>query len=146
MFCNSQCSHNPVDKCSIDCNDPFPGSFRALVDFWSSGFKQFCPWLILYDGSLHHLYNNDCAWVFFVSLDPRAKILCGRAFALTGQVSLIDNLISNNNSVQDFGSGRSDFGSYGFSGTPAPVPEPVTMLFLVPGLIGIVGIRRRFRK
>lgn len=34
-----------------------------------------------------------------VSLDPRAEILCGRAFALTGQVSLIDNLISNNNSV-----------------------------------------------
>ena len=55
-----------------------------------------------------------------VILDPRAEILCGRAFALTGSVTLIDNLISNNNTAQDFGSGRSDFGSYGFSGGGAP--------------------------
>jgi hypothetical protein len=51
-----------------------------------------------------------------VSLNPRAEILCGRAFALTGAVTLVDNLISNNNTLEDFGSGRPDFGSYGFSG------------------------------
>ena len=39
------------------------------------------------------------------------------------------NRISNNNTAQDFGTGRSDFGSYGFSGGP-PVPVPPTLLLL----------------
>lgn len=82
-----------------------------------------------------------------VSLDPRAEILCGRAFALTGAVTLIDNLISNNCIAEDFGSGRSDFGSYGFSGgSAAPVPEPSTMLLLGSGLVGLVAYRKRFKK
>ncbi|MGD0821760.1 MAG: ice-binding family protein [Desulfomonilia bacterium] len=81
-----------------------------------------------------------------VSLDPRAQILCGRAIALTGAVSLIDNLISNNNTAQNFGSGRSDFGSYGFSGSAAPVPEPSTMLLLGSGLLGLVSLGKRFKK
>jgi hypothetical protein len=51
-----------------------------------------------------------------VTLDPTARILCGRAFGLTGAVTLTDNIISNDNSAEDFGSGRGDFGSYGFSG------------------------------
>jgi len=85
-----------------------------------------------------------------VILDPRAEILCGRAFALTGSVTLIDNFISNNNTLEDFGSGRSDFGSYGFSGgngSTAPIPEPATMLLLGSGLVGLAGFaRRKFKK
>ncbi len=82
-----------------------------------------------------------------VSLDPRAEIVCGRAFALTGAVSLTDNLISNNNTKENFGSGLSDFGSYGFSGGPATsVPEPATMLLLGSGLAGLVALRKRFNK
>jgi len=82
-----------------------------------------------------------------VTLDPRAEIVCGRAFALTGAVSLTDNLISNNNTKENFGSGRSDFGSYGFSGGPATsVPEPATMLLLGSGLAGLVALRKRFNK
>ncbi|MBI5091827.1 MAG: PEP-CTERM sorting domain-containing protein [Candidatus Hydrogenedentes bacterium] len=82
-----------------------------------------------------------------MSLDPRAEILCGRAFALTGAVTLIDNLVTNNNTAEDFGSGRSDFGSYGFSGGSASVvPEPATMLILGSGLAGLVALRKRFRK
>ncbi|MBE3040675.1 MAG: DUF3494 domain-containing protein [Chloroflexi bacterium] len=85
-----------------------------------------------------------------VSLDPRAEILCGRAFALTGSVTLIDNLISNNNSAEDFDSGRSDFGSYGFSGGPVGggvIPEPITLSGLVLGVGSLCGyVRRRARR
>ena len=79
-----------------------------------------------------------------VTLDPTAEILCGRAFALTGSVTLIDNLISNNNTAEDFGSGRSDFGSYGFSGGAVPIPP--TILLLGSGLAGLVAFRKRFKK
>jgi hypothetical protein len=84
-----------------------------------------------------------------VTLDPTADILCGRAIALTGAVSLTDNLISNNNTARDFseitGIVRSDFGSYGFSGgsgsTPV-VPVPGAILLGSIG-VSIVGWLRR---
>jgi type VI secretion system secreted protein VgrG len=76
-----------------------------------------------------------------VGLDPRAEILCGRAFALTGAVTLTDNLISNNNTAEDFGSGRSDFGSYGFSGGVVPAPGAIVLGMLGLGLVGWVKRR-----
>ncbi len=81
-----------------------------------------------------------------VTLNATAEILCGRAFALTGSVTLIDNLISNNNTAEDFDSGRSDYGSYGFSGGPSQVPAPATMLLLGSGLAGLAAFRKRFKK
>jgi hypothetical protein len=52
-----------------------------------------------------------------VSLDPSATILCGRAIAETGAVTMIGNTISNNCSGKgSLGSGVNDQKSVGFSG------------------------------
>ncbi|HIJ86766.1 MAG TPA: DUF3494 domain-containing protein [Desulfuromonadales bacterium] len=98
-----------------------------------------------------------------VGLDPTAQILCGRAVALTGAVTMTDNRISNSsaqgtgNGCSDFSSNdldSKDFGSDGLSGggggsvsdggTSAPVPEPGTMMLLGSGLLGLViYVKRR---
>jgi type VI secretion system secreted protein VgrG len=60
-----------------------------------------------------------------IALNTTADILCGRAIALNGAVTMDTNRISNNNTARNSRSGRPDFGSYGFSGGGAPVrPGP----------------------
>jgi type VI secretion system secreted protein VgrG len=78
-----------------------------------------------------------------ITLTTSADILCGRAIALNGAVTLDTSKISNNNTAQDFGSGRSDFGSFGFSGgSTAVVPVPGAILLGSIG-VSIVGWLRR---
>jgi hypothetical protein len=88
-----------------------------------------------------------------ISLDTSASIVCGRAIALVGAVTMDNNTISDDcDGGGDLGTGISDFGSTGFSGvastattlgTPSTldVPEPASFFLLVMGLLGIVNLR-----
>jgi hypothetical protein len=63
------------------------------------------------------LFEGNILALTSISLDSSAKILCGRAIAQTGAVTMIGNTISNNCSGRgSLGSGVNDHGSVGFSG------------------------------
>ena len=74
-----------------------------------------------------------------ITLTTTAKVLCGRAIALNAAATMDTNTISNDCANRgDFGTGRSDFGSLGFSGPigggSTPVPEPGTLALVGIGL------------
>lgn len=81
-----------------------------------------------------------------ITLNTTAGILCGRAFALHGAVTMDTNTISAN-CIDDLG-GQKDYGSAGFSGFGGPhdvsqtVPEPTTLALLGLGFLGFRFIRR----
>ena len=51
-----------------------------------------------------------------ITVVSTAKILCGRALALNGAVTMDTNAISNDCTSHNFDTGRTDFGSLGFAG------------------------------
>ena len=79
-----------------------------------------------------------------ITLNTTATILCGRAIALNGAVTLDTNTISNDCST--LSGGRTDFGSMGFGGNPSTVvPEPATFMLAGLALLSL-GAKRSFPK
>jgi hypothetical protein len=77
-----------------------------------------------------------------ITLDTGAAVVCGRAIALNAAVTMDGATLSNNCAGQgDYGTGRGDFGSYGFSG--GSVPEPAAWAMMILGLVSIGAAFRR---
>jgi len=86
-----------------------------------------------------------------ITLNTSATIICGRAIALNAAVTLDTNTVSNDCAIGgDFGTGRTDFGSFGLSGngttSSSSVPEPVSLALFASGLVGLCAARLRATK
>jgi len=86
-----------------------------------------------------------------ITLNTTAKILCGRALALNGAVTMDTNTISNDCTAYNGGTTATDYGSTGFSGgldivggVVSPVPEPSSLMLLV-SMFGAILLARKYR-
>ncbi len=84
-----------------------------------------------------------------ITLNTTAKILCGRAIALNGAVTMDANTLSSDcnadNGGTTGGTTRTDYGSGGFGGGGSlqSIPEPASLALVLVGLLGAASMSRR---
>jgi hypothetical protein len=132
----------------------------AVVDILNGGANSAVYWVLGTTGGAgtgsatlgsSTVFAGNILALDSITLDSTAKILCGRAIALNAAVTMDGNTVSANcTNGGDYDTGRSDFGSAGFSGPPTTtvvtVPEPLTLSLFSAGLIGAAALRRRKNK
>ena len=103
--------------------------------FWQVGSSATLGTGTLFAGNI--LANQS------ITLNTSAQIGCGRALALNGAVTMDTNTVSNDCIAFNGDSGRSDFGSSGFSGGfsgDQAVPEPGTLTLLGVGFLSFAAL------
>lgn len=78
-----------------------------------------------------------------ITLVNTAEILCGRAIALTGAVTMDTNTVTNTNTGNTCAGGSA--GANGYAGGSISTPEPATAAILGGGLVGLFGLAMRRR-
>ena len=119
-----------------------PGSVVNVINtgsgagvYWNVGSSATLDTSTLFAGNILALSS--------ITLNSSAQILCGRALANTGAVTLGANTISNDCNVFNGGTTRTDYSSSGFNAQVAAVPIPAALWLFGSGLIGLIGISRR---
>jgi hypothetical protein len=89
-------------------------------------------------------FEGNILAVASITLNTGATILCGRALALNGAVTMDSNTISNNCSAFGGDTSATDFGSNGFSGSGVSAnigtPEPGTVGLFGIGVLGLIAL------
>jgi type VI secretion system secreted protein VgrG len=144
-------SSNPTGSFVFQIGTTLTTAVGAIVDVINGGSLSSVYWEVGTSATLgaSTAFAGNILADQSITMNTGADILSGRAIALTGAVTLSGNEISDNAALQDFSSGRSDFGSLGFSGgsgsSGGAAPEPGTFALFGASLGTCLLLLRKVR-
>ena len=123
----------------------------STVNVINGGANNGLYWLVGSSATLgtSTAFAGNILAVESITLNTSSTIICGSALARTGAVTMDTNTISRDClDGGDYGTGRVDFGSSGFSGggDTQPIPEPGSIALLGAGLLALALVGSRSRR